>query len=118
MSILTEQTDTPAQAAARRLVEGVRRTKGVLIAEFRQNVLELWDNEDPQAVLDAIGSDAEELFYLSNQFATFLHAMLTHAGDAQSLIELGEILGKVKPVTVHEDGAVTINPEPTPTPEP
>lgn len=114
MSILTDQPDTPAQAKARRLIEGIRRTKGVLIAEFRQNVLELWDYEDPQAVLDAVGDESEELFYLSNEYAAFLNTILTRAGDTKSLSELTEILAKVKAVTVHEDGRVTINPEPEP----
>lgn len=118
MSILTTNPETPSQAAARRLVEGIQSTKRAILAELRHNVGILWDDADPQAVLDALGPQAGQVFALNTAFGTFIYGMLAEAGDAEGLAELQRILAKVKPSTIHEDGTVTIDPEPEPEEEP
>ena len=118
MTILTTTPETPSQAAARRLIEGIQSTKRAILAELRHNVAILWDNADPQAVLDALGPQAAEVFALNSAFAQFVGTMLAQAGDDASLAELQRILAKVRPSTIHPDGTVTIDPEPEPTPEP
>ena len=118
MTILTTTPETPSQAAARRLIEGIQSTKRAILAELRHNVGILWDSPDPQGILDALGPQAAEVFALNSAFAQFVGTMLTQAGDDASLAELQRILAQVKPSTTHPDGTVTINPEPTPEPTP
>lgn len=117
-SLLTTPPETTEQRTARTLVEGMQATKRVILREFGQNVATLWDSPNPQGALDILGAGGSEAFRRSEQMATFLNTILTESGDTAGLAELAAILAKVKPVTVHEDGTVTINPEPTPTPEP
>lgn len=67
----------------------------------------LWDHSDPQEVLDALGSDAEEVFDINEQTVSFLNTVLS--GRKQEQID--SILSKVatKPATqTDENGNVTI----------
>jgi len=67
----------------------------------------IWDDPNPQAVLDALGEDAGELFAINEETLLFLSNAL--GGRRQS--ELDSILAKVatKPATTtDENGNVTI----------
>jgi hypothetical protein len=108
-SILTEQPSAPAKAA-QDLTAGIKASKRAMLGELRHNISLVWDAPDPQAVIDELGPKAGEAFWLSNQLATFLSTIMTAAGDTTGLAELQSILAKVQPVTVHQDGTVTINP--------
>ena len=67
----------------------------------------LWDSENPQEILDQLGTDAVELFDLNEQILNFLVPALAGKRDDQ----LQQVLGRVieKPETIiNEDGTISI----------
>jgi hypothetical protein len=108
-SILTEQPSAP-EKAAQDLTAGIQASKRAMLGELRHNISLVWDAPDPQAVIDELGTKAGEAFWLSNELATFLTTIMTAANDTSGLAELAAILAKVQPVTVNQDGTVTVNP--------
>lgn len=67
--------------------------------------------------LQAIGTDAAELFELNSTFTTFMLTQLT--GKRDDLVQ--QIQAKVSSIpahTVNEDGTVVLVPQPEPEPEP
>lgn len=111
MSILVEQPTREAQAA-QELIAGIQGSKRAMLGELHHNLSIVWDAPNPQTVINELGTKAGEAFWLSNEFANFLGAIMTAGGDFEGLAELSVILAKVKPVTVNSDGTVTVNLEP------
>ncbi|MDB4314418.1 hypothetical protein N9955_00035 [bacterium] len=60
----------------------------------------LWKSENPQLILDKLGSDAAQLFILSGKTVAFLESV--EKGCTQEKLKL------VKPFSINEDGSVTI----------
>jgi hypothetical protein len=117
-SLLTDTPITPEKRAAVQLAEGIQSSKRAMLGELRHNISIVWDAPNPQAIIDELGTQAAEAFWLSNELATFLQNIMTAGNDTAGLAEVAAILAKVQPVTVHEDGTVTVDPTPTPTPTP
>lgn len=109
MSILNENSSTqgnPARKAAR-----IKHLNLVMANQMIKSWNEGWDliwsDENPQAVLDALGEDAGEVFDINEANLVFLSNVLS--GRRQS--ELDAIFAKVavKPNTqTDENGNVTI----------
>ncbi len=119
-SILTDTGDTPAQATARQVLRTPGQTADVILGQLQDGMDRLWGAPDPQAVLDAMGPRAAQVFALNASFAQMVAQLLTQEGDTARLVRLQGILSRIPAHTVHEDGTVTIDPvpEPEPTPEP
>jgi hypothetical protein len=113
MSILTLKLKTPEKEAAEKLIKGIQSTKRAVIGELRHNFNLLWDNPNPQGVLDELGANAAEVFQINSSFVQFVISMLMAAGDTESVAEIQRLVSKIPPHTINEDGTVTINyPEP------
>jgi len=117
-SVLTDTGDTPAQATARQVLRTPGQTADVILGQLQDGMDRLWGAPDPQAVLDAMGTKAGKVFALNTAFAGMVAALLTQEGDTARLARLQGILSRIPAHTVHEDGTVTIDPVPEPTPEP
>lgn len=75
----------------------------MLYTGWLRNMSDIWDVPNPQTVLDAIGTDAAEMFLLSQKTAAFLEQLKPGCTTAA--------LAKMKPFTVNQDGTITITPE-------
>lgn len=109
-SLLIEQPETPAQAAAREVLAAPAQTRDVILNQLNDAFSRLWDAPDPQAVLDAMGPKAGRVFAINTRFAQVVQDLLIEEGDTVGLARFQQILAKIPPCTVHEDGTVTINP--------
>lgn len=103
MPILNDITPlTPAQEMANTL-------KGITAGQFRtllQSWIDgmqlLWGNPDNTAdILEALGTEAAELFQLSANTVQFLETLKPGCTTAS--------LSMMRPFTVHQDGTVTLN---------
>ena len=91
------QAELVAQRILRAHVLGFRQIK----ASWEARISDIWDAQDPQAIITALGTQAALVFFISAKTIEFLELMepgSTTAGVA-----------KIKPFTVHEDGTITIN---------
>lgn len=115
-SILTTPPETPAQQAARETVQAIQAARTAQIGILRDGVSRLWDSPDPAGALIVLGPNAAEVVAIYQSLVTYLTTVLTAAGDTDGLAQVAAISAKVPPLTVHQDGTVTINP-PDPEPE-
>lgn len=69
---------------------------------WARGMRDIWEAQDPQAVIDALGTDAVELFALSAKTVAFLESL--NPGCT------AEFLAKMKPFTENADGTISINP--------
>lgn len=79
-----------------------------LIKTWEKSFSQIWDDEDPAAVLAELGTDAAEMFLLSGATVEFLGAILA----ASRPDDLGRILAKVEAMpsfTVNANGTVTLD---------
>ncbi len=118
MSLLNDQTETLSQRIARELLAAPRQTRDVLLNQLDDASQRLWSSPDPQAVLDALGTQAGPLFSINADFGQLVGAFLMAQGDTEGLARLSAIAARLRPHTVTPDGTVTLSPTPTPTPEP
>lgn len=117
-SLLTEQVQTPEQSAAERVLAAPAQTRDVILNQLGDAFSQLWENPNPQGVLDAMGTKAGRLFQINTKFAMLIGQLLTEEGDTAGLARFQAILAKIPPHTVNPDGTVTITPQPSPTPAP
>ncbi len=94
MSLLETTTTPPNRIAqkAERLLRAPAQVFNQLLNQWQQGIADIWDDANPQAVLDELGTKAPELFQLSSQLAGFLETMKPGCTAAAS--------AKVKPFTV------------------
>ena len=79
-----------------------------LIKTWERGFSQIWDDEDPAAVLAELGTDAAEMFLLSGATVQFLAAILA----ASRPEDLARILAKVEAMpsfTVNANGTVTLD---------
>jgi hypothetical protein len=114
---LLDPQETEAQKIAREVLDSPRSMRDTLLNALDYRVSRLWSAPNPQAVLDEIGTKGRDLFEINEAFASTLQALLQSQNDSEGLTRLDAIIAKIKPCTIHANGSVTINPEPTPTPE-
>lgn len=117
-SLLTEQVQTPEQASADRVLAAPAQTRDVILNQLNDAFSQLWDNPNPQGILDAMGTKAGRLFQINTKFATVVGQLLAEEGDTSGLARFQAIISKIPPHTVNPDGTVTITPQPSPTPAP
>jgi hypothetical protein len=111
MSILNEIPQHDIDQAEKKAVRVKYLTKAIadqIIKTWNEGWDLIWNDENPQLVLDALGEDAGEVFELNTVTMMYLAEIL--GGRKQS--ELDKILLKVAqkpPTEVDENGNVSIN---------
>ena len=110
MSVLNEQQDQPTetQHRAAHLKRGVAQAASQLIIQWNRSFDELWGASDVAGVLAELGTDAAEIFYLSQQNVIYLATILTGRRDD----DLANIMAKVAALpafTINQDGTVTLD---------
>lgn len=101
MNTLLDTTDkTPAQYAADRLKAAPFLQFNSLFNAWRTGVSSIWDAENPQDVLDAVGNSGGELFALAGATAGFLESLKPGC--------TAETVAKIKAFSIADDGRVTI----------
>lgn len=113
-SILTSPPEPPAQQAARETIQAIQAARTAQIGILRDGVSRLWDSPDPAGALAVLGTTAAEVVAIYQAQVDYLTSVLTAAGDAEGLAQVSAISAKVPPLTVHQDGTVTIDPVPDP----
>lgn len=73
-----------------------------MLMQWQVGVSAVWDDANPQGVLAALGTQAVAVFTRAEQLRLFLESQMSGCTV--------EAAAKIKPVTFHEDGTVTINP--------
>ena len=79
-----------------------------LLKTLNSGLSDIWDAEDPAAVLAELGTDAEEAFLLSSETVKLFAAILPGSRDT----ELATLLAKVEAIpafTINSDGTVTLD---------
>lgn len=121
-SILTTPPEAPEQTAAREGILAIQGIRSANIAMLRDAMERTFPpGIDKQAVISKWGTSASSVFAIVDNHIAYLQGVLTAAGDTAALVELTEISAPIPSPerrTVHEDGSVTIAPDPTPTPTP
>jgi len=116
-SLLTTEPETQAQRTARELLIAPAQTRDALLNQLDDASQRLWSAPDPAAVLAALGDKAASVFAINQAFGELVSGFLTAQGDAVGLARLAAINGRIPAITINEDGTVTIDPVPEPTPE-
>ena len=105
---------TPRQepSSESRAADSIRRSAKTmtdrLLKTLNAGLSDIWDAEDPAAVLAELGTDAEEAFLLSSETVKLFTAILPGSRDA----ELATLLAKIEAIpafTIHSDGTVTLD---------
>jgi len=117
-SLLTTEPETGAQRTARELLIAPTQTRDVILNQLDDASHRLWSAPDPAAVLVALGDRAASVFAINQAFGELVAGFLTAQGDAAGLARLVAIQARTPAITINEDGTVTIDPVPEPTPEP
>lgn len=116
-SLLTTPPETEAQTRARQVLAVPGQTADVILGQLADGTGRIFSSQNPQAVLDALGTNAGKVFAINATFARMVAQLLTSEGDTVRLARLQAILSRIPAHTIHEDGTVTIDPPPAP-PEP
>jgi hypothetical protein len=101
-TLLTPPTKiTPTQARANRALALPRIMFNRLLRSWTSGLDLVWSAPDPAAVLAAMGPQAGELFARSAQLRAFLEQQQPGSTNIPQV-------AKIKPVTVNQDGTVTV----------
>ena len=102
MSLITQDNKIDlVTITAKRLLQMPSSQFQSVLGGWKMGMRLIWDDENPQAILDAIGVHGKELFELSTKTAIFLESV--EAGCTK------EYMKKVLPCTINSDGSITIN---------
>lgn len=110
MSILNPAaTKQPSRIDSK--VEGVKQSAKTIadkiIKTWENSFSDIWDDKEPAAVLAGLGTDAAEMFLLSQKTVQFLASILADRPD-----DIARIVDKVESMpafTVNADGTVTLD---------
>ena len=109
MSLLNpiEDTVSPAAQKARQLRQSTVQIFNQTLRQWEQGINLLWNDANPQAVLDALeadGGSSVELFTRSRELSAFL---IAQNPPAPELARINAAIAKVQPFTV-VDGKILI----------
>ena len=111
MSVLNNKPKTEltqAERKANRVLRSAKQSTDSLIQGVVSSLSLIWEDENPQDVLDALGTDAKELFELNTNTVAFLAGELAGKRDNELAVIMG-LVAKVQAHTVNGDGTVTIS---------
>lgn len=112
MSILQPTPTTPqdiAQVKATQIIQNTARASKRLIRDWERSIDTLWDHENPQAILDAMGTDAAEVFALSSAVIQLMASILPASLPDEWTRIQAQKLSKIQQCTIHDDGSVSID---------
>lgn len=120
MSILAPPVQTPeSESSAKALKQDIRNIVAFLKGSWEQSMNRIWgepgrfDREKTEAVLSSLGTDAAEAFSLSSDLVAFLVGLL-QTRDPGAIAPILARVESLPAFTAHEDGTVTLDPEPEP----
>jgi hypothetical protein len=102
---LSNDQPPPASQAAKRLITITKRTYDQMVMAFNNGSELFWANgmgATPEEVAEALGTDAQEVFYLHARLGEVL-SLIRPEAIAQGVSVVGEF-------TMNEDGTVTVLP--------
>ncbi len=115
MSILAQQNQTTdevlLQNRANQIKAAPRQLAELMFNQWSASFNALWGQGGkftPAQKLEAIGTDAAELFLINTQFVTFMVTQLTGKRD-DLVAKIQELVATIPACTVHPDGTVTID---------
>lgn len=109
--VIEKPMPTPAEEAALALIEGANAGLADRVARMKNLWETLWENPraTPAEILAALGTKARTLFIAAARARTDLEQMATLAGTtATALLGDAKYLTPKLPVTLHDDGTVTL----------
>ena len=113
--ILTEEQVKAARALrqsnnrANRVKANIVDTTALIVDNIVDGLNAIWNYHTPQAVLDALGTDAVEAFAFSRETSEYVVAQITgKRDDLVALIAKAQL--NVLPYTENADGTITITP--------
>lgn len=114
MSLLTQQNELSDAQLLQRRVQEIKSTPRKLTEQMYQQWLQgfnaLWTDGKFTAAqkLQALDTDAAELFALNTAFVTFMVTQLT--GKRDDLVQhMQDKINAMPAYTIHDDGTVTLN---------
>jgi hypothetical protein len=113
MSILTPTTQSEQQlleTRAKQIKQAPARLAEMMFQQWESSFNSLWKEGKftPAQKLEAIGTDAKELFELNSQFVTFMVTQLT--GKRDDLVQkIQEKVASIPAHTINADGTVTLD---------
>lgn len=111
------ETQTPAERAAAEVRAAPARIANALFRQLDHALDYLWSNKggvSPEEKLEALGTDAVDLFWLSHQTVGFLMGITDGLENDPRRARIDELLSRIPTHTKHPDGRITINPVPEP----
>jgi hypothetical protein len=121
MSILAKPEPvqkTAAEIAAENVASNIRSLAELIASQWRNCYREVWENENatPAEILAAFGENGGEVFEFSTAIIELIAGKCSERRP--DLVEgIMTRAAMIPPVTIAEDGTVTIDPEPEPEPE-
>lgn len=112
-----QDTRTPAEIAADEVRSAPTRVAQSLFRLMEDSLDYLWSDRGgvtPAEKLEALGTDAVDLFWLSHQTVGFLLGITEGLEDDPRRARIAELLSRIPPHTKHPDGRITIDPVPDP----
>jgi hypothetical protein len=100
-TLLSPAKPTIAQCRAQRALALPRMMFNRLLKSWAEGLDAVWSSPAPADVLAAMGTQAGELFTRSEQLRAFLEAQQPGSTKIPQA-------AKIKPVTIHPDGTVTL----------
>ena len=97
----TISTNARAKEVAASILNSTKNGHNSLLYTWRTCITQVWDDQDPAAIIAELGTDAAEIFAISTRTYLFLES--NEPGCTLSY------LAKVQPYTVHPNGTVTID---------
>lgn len=116
MSLLAQQQpqgpseEVILQRRVQEIKSAPRKLAEQMYQQWEQSFNALWSSErfTPQQKLQALGTDAEELFELNSVFVTFMITQLS--GKRNDLVQaIQEKVATIPAYTVNNDGTVTLD---------
>ncbi len=104
-------SETPAKRIARQILQRTADCAAYMMSSHQEPYTWLWlsDEATPAEILAELGTQAREVFERGADIVGFLTGQ--HTGRPIAQMDESEYLPK-QPVTVHDDGTVTINTNP------
>ena len=112
MSIFNNQENKPkpskAERAANRVLRGMTSSADQLISNFHSTFDAIWSHENPQEVLDQLGTDGKEVFEVCTATVEYLNVVLVDKRQ-EDLDKINEKMLSIPAYTVEGDGSITLD---------
>ena len=98
--------DTPDTVRVNQKAAGILQAGNAMffamLGQWQSGISTVWDDPNPQGVISALGTQAAAVFTRAAQLQAFLESQVPGCTAAT--------VAKIRPVTLNQDGTVTVNP--------